>query len=137
MKLSFYHVASCDYMIKGTCKLVSGGRAPYVTTLPSGNGNITYLFCHVTSRDQMIKGRWDLLSWSPSTCVASEPSFILIGLIEVGMTFLFCKVTSHDHTPQRNMCFSKWEPLNQSHHCAKFNSYKSCRSADIVFYFVT
>ena len=52
---------------------------------PCGNGDVTFLFCLVTSRDHMIKGTCDFLNGSSSTKVATVPSLMLAGLIEVKM----------------------------------------------------
>ena len=43
---------------------------------------------------------------------------------------LFCHVTSRDQ-----IIIGTWEPLNLSHHCVKFDAYRSCEGGDINFLF--
>ena len=36
---------------------------------------------------------------------------------------------------QRDIYLRKWEPLNLSHHFAKFDAYMSCEKGDVTFLF--
>ena len=68
---------------------------------------------------------------NPSAQVTNGPSLYPIGLYDI---LLFCQVRSRDDRI-KEICDLVRDPLNLSHHCAKFDTYRSCESEG--FYFVT
>lgn len=79
-----------------------------------GSGDQTFLICHVTLSDHVIKKHVTLVN--------------VYSCYRKGVASLTCHVT-------RDIWLGKWEPLDLSHHCARFDAYRSCSSGDITFLF--
>ena len=64
--------------------------------------------------------------------VASVPSFMVIGLVEIKLFFTLSSDITWPYY-QIDMWLGKKKPLSLSHHCDMFDAYRSCGKRDIVF----
>lgn len=86
-----------------------------------------FVFCHVTSSDHMVKGTCDFASGSGSASilVATGLSFILVDLMEIEINYFYLR-----DIMQLNC---EWDYLTLSHHCARFDAYRSSGSEGFSF----